>query len=208
MSLSPTQYYHIFNRANGWEKIFLREENYRYFIQQYQLYLGLYVDTYCYCLMPNHFHLLIRVKDEKDLPTHQQQNLQGLGSAAGRQNLEGLSPQPTPETILSNQFSRFFNSYAKAFNKENKRKGSLFMKNFKRKQVNDMGYLKKLVHYIHFNPVEAGLCQSPNEWVYSSYNGIAENKNSLINIEIMEWFDGLDGFKTFHHSIPELKEAK
>ena len=48
MILNTTGYYHIYNRANGSEKIF-DEENYRFFLQQYQIHLKDYIDTYC-CL--------------------------------------------------------------------------------------------------------------------------------------------------------------
>ena len=39
--------------------------------------------------------------------------------------------------IVTQAFSNFFNSYAKAFNKENGRTGSLFEKHFKRIKLND-----------------------------------------------------------------------
>ncbi|HRP60464.1 MAG TPA: transposase, partial [Vicingus sp.] len=52
-------YYHIYNRANGSEKIFLNEENYLFFLQKYIEYIHPIAETYCYCLMPNHFHFLI-----------------------------------------------------------------------------------------------------------------------------------------------------
>jgi len=70
------QSYHIYNHANGSENIFREEENYRFFLQQYDKYLGGVVDTYAYCLMPNHFHFLVGVKDPLDLPGFK--NLAGL----------------------------------------------------------------------------------------------------------------------------------
>ncbi|MEQ8910285.1 MAG: hypothetical protein RIC95_13890 [Vicingaceae bacterium] len=59
--------YHVYNRANGNEKLFLTDDNYRYFLKKYEEYISPLVDTFCYCLMPNHFHFLVRVKEEKDL---------------------------------------------------------------------------------------------------------------------------------------------
>jgi len=58
------QFYHIYNHANGSENIFREEENYRFFLQQYDKYLGGAVDTIAYCQMPNHFHFLVRVRNE------------------------------------------------------------------------------------------------------------------------------------------------
>jgi REP element-mobilizing transposase RayT len=53
------------------------------------------------------------------------------------------------------------------------RKGSLFMKPYKRKKIEDEAYLKKLVHYIHCNPVKASLVKRPQDWKHSSYKIIS-----------------------------------
>ena len=60
-------FYHIYNRANGNELIFLKNENYRFFLQQYKKYILPIADTFCYCLMPNHFHFLVRIKSQEQL---------------------------------------------------------------------------------------------------------------------------------------------
>lgn len=57
------------------------------------------------------------------------------------------------EKQTTQSFSNFFNAYAKAFNKQEKRTGSLFEKHFKRKKVTDKSYLRRLFTYIHNNPV-------------------------------------------------------
>lgn len=54
--------YHIYNRCISGEKLFKSEENYRYFLQQWQKYLGDYMATYAYALIPNHFHFLAKCK--------------------------------------------------------------------------------------------------------------------------------------------------
>ncbi len=56
------QYYHIFNRGNNRETLFREERNYPYFLSLFVKHIDPVVDTYAYCLMPNHFHLLVRVK--------------------------------------------------------------------------------------------------------------------------------------------------
>jgi len=126
--LSPESSYHVYNRANGNEKLFRSKENYRFFLKKYQEHISPVADTFCYCLMPNHFHFLIRIKSESELKQAlASKNLQGLAS----KNLQGLKLEGLRaaklEDFISNQFSNFFNSYAKAFNKQYKRKGSLFM---------------------------------------------------------------------------------
>jgi putative transposase len=92
----------IWDRGNNGETIFTEERNYEYFLKLFEKHISPIADTFAYCLMPNHFHFLIRIKS--DLP--------GFG------NLEGLKP-------LYGHFFNFFNAYTKAFNKAYNRTGSL-----------------------------------------------------------------------------------
>jgi len=62
-------FYHVYNRSVDRKPMFQNDDNYRFFVQQYDFYLSAIVDTYAYCLLGNHFHLLIRVKE--DLTTFQ-----------------------------------------------------------------------------------------------------------------------------------------
>jgi REP element-mobilizing transposase RayT len=70
-TLEAEGYYHVFNRANGNEIIFRSTENYAFFLRQYLKYIHPFVDTFCYCLMPNHFHFLIQIKNQKALEDQQ-----------------------------------------------------------------------------------------------------------------------------------------
>jgi putative transposase len=60
--------YHIYNHAVGWDNIFLEEENYRFFLRKLVSRISPFAEILAYCLMPNHFHLVIRIKDKKELP--------------------------------------------------------------------------------------------------------------------------------------------
>ncbi len=190
--LEADKYYHIYNRGNGHEAIFSVPDNYRFFIQKYKLYISPIAHTYCYCLMPNHFHFLIQIKSDKE-----------LFEIFGFENNKDISK------AISNQFSKFFNSYVKAYNKQQSRMGSLFMKNFKRKIVSDDIYFKKLVHYIHNNPVEANLCDKPEGYKYSSFSEIILNKSTFVKKdELINWFGDLENFIYFHKLSPSLKEME
>jgi REP element-mobilizing transposase RayT len=61
------QYYHIYNRGSGKEKIFFNEGNYEYLLRLMKRYYQKHGATViAFCLMPNHYHLLLR--QETDVP--------------------------------------------------------------------------------------------------------------------------------------------
>lgn len=53
--LFPGHYYHIYNRGNNGEDIFLEARNYDYFLNLYQKYISPIAETFAYCLLKNHF---------------------------------------------------------------------------------------------------------------------------------------------------------
>lgn len=63
--IEPDQYYHIYNRGNNYDLLFYKDFNYSYFLKKYKEYLSQHVKTYAYCLLPNHFHLLIKTSTNK-----------------------------------------------------------------------------------------------------------------------------------------------
>ena len=203
-TLEPGSTCHIYNRANGSERLFVDKGNYVYFLEKYRQYISPVAHTFCYCLLPNHFHFLVQVKDEETLKLFFQKETRTTGGGKGGKDLQGLPNLEGLEGLdlagrVSRQFSNYFNAYAKAFNKQQQRKGSLFMHTYKRKRVDSNEYLRKLIHYIHYNPVEANLCQHPQEWEYSSYRQIVERKNNMVECsEVIDWFGDMDNFIYCH----------
>ena len=103
--------YHIFNRGNNRENIFVEGKNYLYFLVKYAQIVSPITDTYAYCLLRNHFHILVRIKDVEETG----------GGKCGRK----------PGQI----FGDFFNAYAKAINARYQRTGALFQHPFWRVEV-------------------------------------------------------------------------
>ena len=183
--LEPNITYHIYNRGNNRENIFTEARNYTYFMALYEKYIAPIADTFAYCLLPNHFHFLIRIR--QDLP--------------GFENLEGLTSKP-----IYRHFSNFFNAYTKAFNKSYNRTGSLFGKNFKRKPVTNDRYFMALVVYIHQNPQRHGLINNFRDWPYSSYQALANHKpTKFMRNEMLNRFHDRDGFLEFHRNTTDFK---
>lgn len=181
--LLPDSYFHIYNRGNAGERLFYSRENYRYFMKKYLIYMNLYVDTYAYCLIGNHFHFLIKVKDRDDVDY----------------NLK-----------VSHQFRKLFQSYALSINMQEGRSGSLFRKQFRRIEVKSMDYLKRLVFYIHFNPQKHQVVQNFRNYPYSSYHAIVEGIEDLIidRQSVISWFNDLEDFVNYHDAMHDERFLK
>jgi REP element-mobilizing transposase RayT len=160
IALEPGRYYHVYNRGNNRENIFLEERNYHYFLGLYLKYIEPVADTFAYCLLRNHFHLLIRAK------TH-------------RQNENHQTIELTPREIQQ-QFSNLFNSYAKAINKAYNRSGSLFQKRFGRIEVTSNRYFLALISYIHFNPQKHRFAEDFRDYPYSSYRTLLSTQPTRV----------------------------
>ena len=166
--------YHIYSRAIGKEVLFLTDENFNYFLKRYDDHCAEMFETLAYCLIPNHFHFLVRVKD-------------------GSFNDEVVK-----------KFSNFLNSYSKAFNKSNDRSGALFQRKFKRKIISSEPYLTRIILYIHLNPFKHKLVEDFRKWKYSSFNSYSTELPTKINKEVgLEWFGGLQEFLKMHQDIKE-----
>ncbi len=71
VNLLPGNFYHVFNQGVNKENLFFEKKNYYYFFKLYEKYIVPVTDTYAYCLLKNHFHLLIKIKNS-DLNVIQQ----------------------------------------------------------------------------------------------------------------------------------------
>ena len=106
-----SKYYHIHHHANGFENIFKSEENYRFFLEKYKFYISPVANTLAYCLMPNHFHFLIKIKSEEELKgvLSGGKNPQGLTEPKPLQNLEGFEMgDGVYNKLTGQQFSKRF----------------------------------------------------------------------------------------------------
>ncbi len=187
----PGAYFHIYNRGNKKEDIFLDESDFRFFILRLKQYLfpdlknklrvnPLPKDSFSlisYCLMPNHFHLILR------------------------QNLD----IPTSKLLL-----RVCTSYSKYFNKKYDKVGHIFQDQFKQIMIDNDNYLKWLSCYIHQNPKVAGIVKNIEQYKWSSYNNfIGKDINNICDREIiLSYFKNNKEFKDFTESSYEIISNK
>ena len=196
--LIPDTSFHIYNHANGFENIFREAENYRFFLEKYQLHITPIAETYAYCLMPNHFHLVIRIRKReviadlvRNKPVTDTSKVWNFGSVTVTDD--------EIEKFLSKQFANLFSSYTQSFNKVYKRMGSLFIKNFKREPIYDKSHFLNAVVYTHRNPIHHGFCRSFEDWPHSSYNAILYGADSVVETEkLLKLSGGVDAFIEIH----------
>ena len=230
--LLPNEAYHICNHANGFENLFVREENYDFFLRKYTRYANPVVQTYAYCLLPNHFHFLVRVRGEEELLAFWKQellkkkerkllalsNLDAITNLRDFQNLGGLQNEELKidySGLVSHQFAKLFLSYSKAFNKQQNRRGSLFIPNFKRSLVGSDAYFYTVLRYIHQNPVRHGLRKELLDWPHSSIHAYywADRNTKLEREAVLDWFGGSVSarkkeFWAFHNQGWELADLE
>ncbi len=188
--LELNSFYHIYNRGNNGVNIFAEEKNYVYFLKKYIKYIHPFVDTFAYCLLRNHFHIIVRIKGEREL-----QNI------IPKENIMSL------EAFVSKQFSHFFNGYAQGFNKMYERTGALFESPFRRLKIDHVANLKNVIAYIHFNPQLHKMIDDFRNWKHSSFvQYLSADTTRLKKDEVLSWFGGIESFNNFHNQKFELQE--
>jgi len=165
MHLTEGELYHVFNRGNNKQKIFFKRENYSYFLKGVERYIIPCSDLFAWCLMPNHFHLLIHA-NELSIPIIKD------GSFERQQFSQGI------KQLLS--------SYTKAINKQEGRTGSLFQQKTKAICVteNEQHDITAF-HYIHQNPLKARLVARMEDWEFSSFKDyLGLRKETICNLNL------------------------
>ena len=167
--------YHLFNRGNNKEDIFKEDKNYYYFLSLMQKYLLPVAEIYAYCLLKNHFHLVVRIKDFDALPKQYQEK---------------------PYVPISN----LFNAYTKSINKLYNRTGSLFQEHLHRTRVETDEYLIQLIAYVHLNPIKHGFLSDYKSYRHSSFRAyeLRDKATSISREYILEFFNGFENMEYWH----------
>lgn len=185
-------YYHIYNRGNNGIDVFLDNDSYYHFLRLYAKYVEPIAETFAWCLLKNHFHLLVRIRDKNEID----------------ENQLTYNTTEKPKVIdPSRQFSHLLNAYTQAINKRHNRTGSLFETTFERKLVTNEKYLQQLIFYIHNNPVHHGFVKQMSLYPWSSYDTVTSDKpTKLMRAEVIELFSDLENFVYFHNQQQSMNE--
>ncbi len=175
-------FYHIYNRGNNRENIFVQERNYAYFMELWWKHISPIAETWAYSLLRNHFHAGVRIKSQEDLA--------------------GLKQIKEP----SQYFSNFFNAYARGVNNASQRTGALFERPFKRIPVDSDAYLMRLIVYIHQNPQKHKFVDDFRDWNYSSYHELSsDNPTRLQREKVIQLFGSRADLIRIHQEIQPLE---
>jgi REP element-mobilizing transposase RayT len=169
MRFVENEIYHVYNRGNNSQPIFFTDANYNHFLDKIRKELKPICEPMAYCLMPNHFHLLLRATEFscREIPTY-----------GGK-----------PMQLLARKIGLMLSSYSQQINKQRGTTGSLFQQKTKAKcvsapvtgqttlrrgpTVSTPSYIINCMHYIHQNPMKAKLVTKMEEWEHSSFAGYA-----------------------------------
>ncbi|MBK6930487.1 MAG: transposase [Saprospirales bacterium] len=184
MYFEPNVIYHIYNQGNNRQRIFFNDENYLFFIKKMREFLLPHAEILCYCLMPNHFHWLVFVREVR------------VAHSVGVTS----SHADTPMRPLNDSIGILLRSYTRAINKQENRIGALFREKTKAKDGWESPFVAPghpdyckiwkqwdiygitCLNYIHNNPVRAGLVHHADDWLYSSSQDFSgKRKGSLCN---------------------------
>jgi len=208
--LNQGYFYHIYNHGVGGRNLFFTAKNYEYFLLLYDKYISPIAETYSWVLMKNHFHFLVRIKEDV---IYKYSNADRSGDAVrfDEEKWKTIDPSAcaTPDSVYrrekqktpepENHLSHFFNAYTKAYNILYGTRGSLFERPFRRKQITNEKYLRQVILFIHNNPVHHGFCEHPSEYPWSSYLTCLSLKPTKLKREsVIGWFDDEANFRHMH----------
>ncbi len=168
MNFSADNVYHIFNQGNNQQLTFTCDEEYEIFIRLIRANISVHCEIINWCLMPNHFHLMVYT-DERVLSFKKQGGLE--------------------IDLLTNGIRKLLSGYARIYNSRHQQSGSLFRQKTKAKclsdynikyNLNQSDYYFNCFHYIHQNPFVAFLVKKMEDWKYSSFRDYAGLRNGTL----------------------------
>ncbi len=192
--IEADKFYHLYNRGINGCDIFRSRANYQFFLEKTTRYLLPVCEVYAYCLMPNHFHLLVKIKSDEAL----------RNVAQARTSTNQVKGLHAADRIFSRQFSLVFNSYSQAYNKMYNRHGALIESPFKRQEIKTDRQLLNTIIYIHQNPKNHSLVEDFRNYEFSSFNAILRKSATRIERDaVLAFFENTDNFIFCHQATHE-----
>lgn len=181
--------FHVYNRGNNKEKIFFDNQDYKAFLFRLGLCLGFTEEELSrekFLAMP-YSRIRITGTDKNSFKLH---------AFCLMPNHFHLMIEQVKDISISNLMLKFCTSYSKYINKKHQRVGHIFQDQFKSVLIENNPQLMWTSSYIHMNAVKDGLSKHPSEYLWSSYNDYAFDRNlPIVDKEfLLGTFGGKKGF--------------
>lgn len=173
-----------------------------------------------FCLMGNHFHLLVRMHPGEGVADEEVRRRFGLyyGADSGRVLTEGQLPQLRAKwASLSEYVREIKQSFARWYNRTHGRKGYFWGDRFRSTIVEDGDTVVHCLAYIDLNPVRAGLVERPEAYRWSSlgYHVQTGNRGGFLSLDLglrpfADWGDAerLRAYRRYVYGVGSLPSAK
>ncbi len=189
-------FYHMYNHGVHDIDLFREKFDFQYYLEKFKLYFSPYFEVYAYCLMPNHYHFIVRVREEEDI-RKEIANL--IDSKAKTYFLKGEIPL---DKLIEDQFRRMHSSYTLKMKRIYKNWGPLFLSKHKRVRIHFIEKILKQICYVHHNPIHHHFTNNYISWPYSSYHQLIHENNSLIETgKVFQLFGGKNDFIKSHENF-------
>ena len=187
-------YYHVMSRVVDRRYIFGQEEKefFRQTMRKLEAFTGIRVLTYC--IMSNHWHILLEVPSSHDFPIDDEELLRRIHDFYPKYRAKELAQEfemaqkHADETgsdvwldevrfrylCRVNHLSSFVKElkerFSKWYNRRHNRRGTLWEERFKSVLVEDSEHaISTMTAYIDLNPVRAGLVDDPRDYRFCGY---------------------------------------
>ena len=125
MEFIKEDYFHIYNRGNNRDKIFYSRSNYLFFLEKIKTHILPYGDIIAWCLMPNHFHLMVYVNEVELTLSGDSIQVNITDPFAKSERVE------VKRRTLNQSIGIMLRSYTNAIQKQEGRTGALFQEETK-----------------------------------------------------------------------------
>lgn len=146
----PSQFYHVYNRGNHRQRVFVCEEDYLSFLEKWLRFIHPVAETWAYALPSNHFHSVVRIREET--------LVEEVGKA----------------------FTKFFNSFARVLQNRHGYSGALFKRPYQREILEDDDRLRWTVGYVLTNVTHHNPNEDYRLFKWSSYGAMISEKPTRI----------------------------
>lgn len=161
--MQPGRCYHYYTRSNTNEKLFRNTDNFNFFLTKYQFFTNPVCRTFAYCLMYDHLHVLIQVRNEAVLTDF-------IKAKYPKKASDSKELKKMLRTVANKEFANLLNSYAQAFNKYHGRSGRLFTNSHRAREIKSREEFVNMIAFTHRDPVKHGVVQNSVEWAHNSYH--------------------------------------